>query len=75
MKTFQEFLSEKQYYFDVFQKKQSGLVKLDSLNQDELDDWMMKSYGKYATIVVKRSDGQTITYDDDGQKWKVVSRK
>lgn len=75
MKTFQEFLSEKQYYFDVFQKKQSGLVKLDSLNQDELDDWMMKSYGKYSTVVVKRSDGQTITYDDDGQKWKVVSRK
>jgi hypothetical protein len=75
MKTFLEFTLQERFTYDVFQKGNRGLKKLDSLNQDELDDWMNKSRGKYATIVVKRSDGVTVTYDDDGKNWKTVSKE
>ena len=46
----------------------------EELNADELDNFMLMSYGKFATLAVRRSDGRTVIYSDDGQKWVIVKK-
>ncbi len=45
----------------------------ENLNADELDWFMASVYGKYATVLVERSDGKKVTYTDNGTEWVRVA--
>jgi hypothetical protein len=61
--------------FKVSQIKNGGiLVTLDNLGFDELDAWMDRSYGKFATVLVEASNGKKVIYTDNGSSWEKVSR-
>jgi len=60
-------------FFDIFTQKLNGsLVKLDSLNRDELDVGMLTTYRatKYSNLTVVRNDGKKVVYDAVGDEWK-----
>jgi len=50
------------------------LSNKEHLNDNELDKWMDKVYGKFANVRVERNDGRWIEYTDDGKKF-VVTKK
>jgi hypothetical protein len=57
-------------FFKVSKLNLDGtLTTLDNLGMGELDCWMFGNYGKYATIQVESSKGQTIIYTDNGEEW------
>lgn len=62
----------KQYYYDIHGIRGGRSTKLDSLNHDELDDYMYNNQknlvNKYAQVKVVRSDGNAVTYDSVGSK-------
>jgi hypothetical protein len=64
------------YHYTVYKIEQNGkLSNKENLNDDELDTWMDKVYGKFVNIRVERSDGKKIEYTDDGRKFVVAKKK
>lgn len=62
------------YKKDLNSGKLSHKEHLD--NSSELEDWMEKAYGKHVTILVRRdTDGNEVTYTDNGQKFEVIDKK
>jgi len=59
-------------YYDIFRIKNNKETKIDSLNADELDDWMNDSQNlkKYGQIAVKKNTGQKVYYGSTGKKWQ-----
>ncbi len=52
-----------------------SLSHRQNLGFEELDPWMNKIYGHFATIkVVCEQTGQEIIYTDNGQEWEIVSK-
>ena len=72
-----KYLSEEtKYRWTVYKLKQDGSNDnkadfLEYLNHDELQPWMEKNASKYPMIVVVRSDGNWVTYDQPkGKEYK-----
>ncbi len=49
-----------------------SLSHTENLAFDELDEYMERTYGKFASIRVGRSDGKVVFYTDNGQEWVKV---
>jgi len=63
------------YHYTVYKIEQNGkLTNKEHLNDNELDKWMDKVYGKFVNIKVERNDGRWIEYTDDGKKF-VIKKK
>ena len=60
------------YFYNIYTRKNSGQeIKLDSLNQNELNNELNSRYSpsKYSNIIVQRSDGNTVHYDSVNGEW------
>ena len=59
--------------FKVSRVRLNGdLNTLDHLGLNELDQWMVDNYGKYATVQVDCSNGKSAIYTDNGTWWEKV---
>jgi hypothetical protein len=45
----------------------------ENLNADELDGFLASVYGKFATVLVERSDGKQVVYTDNGSEWVLAA--
>ena len=64
------------YTYSAFKLSLDGsLSHRENLNHDELDDWMARVYGKFASIQIRQDQtGKLITYTDNGESWEFISR-
>lgn len=72
-----QYFNERQYYYDIYTKKITGkIVKIDSLNQNELDVFMYdkKNINKYPNLIVVRNDNNVVEYDSVNNEF-IISKK
>lgn len=59
--------------FSVFKVNLDGsLSNRENLGQNELDSYIASIYGKFATILVRASNGVEVTYTDNGSFYEKV---
>ena len=44
-------------------------------NENELGDFLAKSYGIHANLIVVRSDGNAITFTDNGEWFEIIKKE
>lgn len=61
------------YTFHAVNAHTGELSHREELNFDELDSFMVEARRRHAACRVRRNDGRTVWYDDNGTDWVRVA--